>query len=93
MLGHKTVLPEIIGVGLIVKLNDCGCPKQVPITGVTVITLEIGDAEVFTGVKELISPVPEEARPIVEFEFVQLYVDPAVPEKITVLVDTPEQTV
>ena len=64
------------------------------VTGVTVMVAVTGAVPLFTAVKDAISPVPLEARPMLVLLFVQLYSVPATgPEKLTVVVDAAAQTV
>jgi hypothetical protein len=68
---------EGTGIGLTVKLNVMGAPTQPVRVGVAVTTPVIGVAEPPADpVKGLIFPVPELARPIVEFELDQPIVAP-----------------
>ena len=63
---------ETVGVGLTVIINVCAAPVQPLADGVTVIVAVIGALVAFVAVNDPILPVPDAARPIAGFEFVQL---------------------
>ena len=69
------------------------CPVFVKV-GVTVIVAVTGAVPALDAVNAAIVPVPFVARPMEPSELVQLYVPPGTdPEKVTVLVGVPLQTV
>ncbi len=72
-------------------VNDIGVPTHPPLLGVTVMVATIGPLVALVVTKGSISPVPLAARPMPVLLFVQLYVDPAVPEKVIICVVTPLQ--
>ena len=86
-------------VGLTVMVNTWDDPLQSKLAllyrGVTVMVAVTGTEPLFMAVKEVISPLPDAGRPIVELSFVQVYV--VVPpelmvEKLTAAVLLPLQT-
>ena len=60
------------GEGLTVTVKLCAVPVQPLADGVTLITAVTAVDVVFTAVKELIFPVPVEARPILVLLLVQV---------------------
>ena len=93
----ETALTDGTGFTVIVNVIDApvhSAPVVGEVTGVTVIVAVTGAVPLFTAVKDAISPVPLEARPMLVLLFVQLYSVPATgPEKLTVVVDAAAQTV
>ena len=86
-------------VGLTVMVNTWDDPLQSKLAllyrGVTVMVAVTGTEPLFMAVKEVISPLPDAGRPIVELSFVQVYVvvpPELVVEKLTAAVLLPLQT-
>ena len=84
----------IVGVGLTVIVNVSAVPEQLFADGVTIMVADAAVVPVFVAVNEPILPVPDDARPIDVFVFVQLYVVPlTAPENVTAAVLPPLHTV